>query len=198
MPHISRWQSIVTFLRPWPAHASVVAVVYLAIGTTVGSWWVPPLDALRVTASIAFLLFIPGYLVTFIQPRQSYDAIERATFACILSIAITSAIVYVLADRLGVLPGEATLTPRRLAFAQLATCAILAILALWRQRWVPWWSALIAVALPIAAVGARRMGMAVGVRDAAVTVCIAVGIPAVLLLMNLWRTWRSHQPSGRT
>ncbi|MBI4449443.1 hypothetical protein HY634_00100 [Candidatus Uhrbacteria bacterium] len=194
----SRWQSIVTFLRPWPAHAAVIAVVYLVIGTTVGSWWILPLDSLRVTASLAFLLFIPGYLVTFIQVRQTYDAIERTTFAFILSIAITSGVVYVLADRFGILPGEAALTPRRLAFVQVAICAILAVLALWRQGWIPWWSACIAVVLPVAAIGARKMGVAVGVRDLAAVVSIAIGIPAVLLFMRLWRTWRSHQPSGRT
>ncbi len=194
----SRWQSVATFLRPWPAHATVVSVAYLVVGTIVGSHWVPPWDAFRVTASLAFIVFIPGYLVTFLQPRDAYDAIERTTLAFLLSIVITSAVVYVLADRFNVLPGAATLTPYRLAFAQVATCAILAVGALWRQGRVPWWSALPAVVLPIIAVGARRAGVAVSVRDVAVVVCIALSIPVMVLLMNVWRFWRSHASSSRT
>lgn len=187
-----------TFFRPWYARATVIAVAYLSIGTAVGSWWTTPPDALWVTAALAFLLFIPGYLVTFIQRQQSYDAIERMTFAFLFSIAITSGVVYVLADRFGVLPGDAALTPRRLAFAQLATCGVLAVLALWRQKQLPWWAAAWAIGLPIAAIAARRSGAAVGVRDLAVIIVIAVGLPVLFLLIRVWRMWRSHQSSGRT
>jgi len=188
---------VVTFLRPWPAHATVIAVAYLAMGTIVGSRWVPPLDALRVTASLAFILFIPGYLVTFFHPRDAYDAIERTTFAFLLSIVVTSGVVYILADRFGVLPGV-TLTPRRLAFTQVATCAVLAVLALWRQRQLPGWSAGIAVVLPAATIEAWRLGVAVGAREGMMVMGIAVGIPVVLLLADLWRHWKSHESSGRT
>lgn len=194
----SRWQSVVTFLRPWHARAAVIAVAYLALGTTMGSRWTTPLNALWVTGSLAFLLFIPGYLVTYLHPREAYDAIERATFAFLFSIVITSGVVYVLADRFKVLPGEMALTPRRLVFAQLATCAILAVLALWRQRQLPWWSAAWAVGLPIVAMGARRAGAAVGVRDLAVVMSVAVGLPAIVFLVKLWRSSRSPQRSGHT
>lgn len=198
MAFSSRWQSVVMLLRPWHARAAVIVVAYLAIGTAVGSWWTSPLNALWVMGSLTFILFIPGYLVTYLHPRDAYDAIERATFAFLFSIVITSGVVYVLADRFKVLPGEMALTPRRLVFAQLATCAVLAVLALWRQRQLPWWSAAWVVGLPIAAVGARLVGAAVGVRDLAVVMSVAVGLPAIVFLAKLWRTSRSLQRSGHT
>lgn len=198
MVRASRWQAIVIFFRPWHVRAAVIAVAYLSIGTAVGSWWTPPRNALWVTTALAFLLFVPGYLVTYLHARDAHDAIERATFAFILSIAITSGVVYILADRFRVLPGEVTLTPRRLVFAQLATCAVLAVLALWRQRQIPWWSAVWAIGLPIVALFARRAGAAVGVRDFVVVMSIAIALPVVVLLIRIWQHRQSSARSGST
>ena len=138
-----------TARKRWKVMGSAMgALLMLAVLTIVLTRWMPWDAAARAALALPLLLFVPGYAVTWVvfphrigiaEPRpetdvRALDTIERTTLAVLLSIVITSLIVYALspASKLPVLAGR--LTPRSLTKAVLTANALLVIIAYVRVR----------------------------------------------------------------
>ncbi len=102
--------------------------------------WLPWDAAMRAAIALPLLLFVPGYAMTWVvfphradvqesqhasEDSQALDVIERVTLGVILSILVTSLVVYALSPA-SKLPGmSGRLTPRSLTAAIVAVNILL-------------------------------------------------------------------------
>lgn len=119
----------------------VIVAMLILIGIV--SWWISPVRAAITVIGSVGVLFLPGFFLTFVlfssspslrslsqqgkvtTPRilQSLDWVERITLSFILSVVITSGMVFTLhwLDIMG---------PRNLAFAMALVNGVAALMAL--------------------------------------------------------------------
>ncbi|MBI4142264.1 DUF1616 domain-containing protein [Candidatus Uhrbacteria bacterium] len=110
----------------------VGTLLALGIGAVALTRWLPWEAAIRAAIALPFLLIVPGYAMTWIvfpdhvgvqEPQhvrndhQALDVIERVTLGVILSILVTSLVVYALSPASKIPRMSGRLTPRALTVA---------------------------------------------------------------------------------
>lgn len=111
---------------------SILAALILLFGLVlvVSLRWFPPGEALRFTAALPFLLFLPGYLLTRVAFPQ-YDGIEKTTLAVALSMLTVFLTLFAVERTAG------KLTPSNTAATVTAVnliCALISLVGRQRKR----------------------------------------------------------------
>lgn len=76
---------------------SILAVFILTGISLILSFWIPLWQSFRIIFSSVYLLFIPGFIWSFVLWKQNeLDVIERYTLSLVLSIAFVPLFIYLL------------------------------------------------------------------------------------------------------
>jgi len=155
-----------------------ISILFLS---AIGSYWTSFANALRLIVAGIFILLLPGWCTTiFFFPRSeriledgmqegaqkgrrqqgALDPIERTTLAIILSIIISSTVVFIL----NAVSGD-KLTPRNLAIAMVLTNLMLCAGMAWRTQRVLLRYALPIILFPFATIVVNWLGVAFTIRN---------------------------------
>lgn len=152
--------------HPVTMSATTAVVIGAALAGVALAYQTPPLAAVRIAVGVLLVLVLPGLALSYAafpaheriggevsERSRGLDDIERATFAFLLSIVVTSATVAVLAK---MLPNPATMLSARMLFGTLA--AVTAIMtAVAAVRMAPaWWLTAAACGASVLAVFAHH------------------------------------------
>lgn len=81
---------------------SILGIIILIIISFLLCFWLPILQSLRVVFGLVYLLFLPGFVWSWVFWQKSeLDGIERFILSLVLSIAIVPLVVYFL-NKIGV------------------------------------------------------------------------------------------------
>lgn len=169
----------------------VTLIVGIAVLSAIGTYWISFWNALRFAVAGMFIFLIPGWCVTLIffpdndriledrareGKQHSLDLVERLTLAVILSIIISSAVVFAL----NIMPGE-KLTPRNLAVGFAMTNLVLGAVAAWRKKRLSRRYVFPVALFPLVVIVLNWLGVALTIRNFAVEV-----LGLLLIIIGLW------------
>jgi putative flippase GtrA len=150
-------------------------------------------SGLMMMVTVIGTLLLPGWLMSYIvfpfrdtwtaddtdDARRALDPIERATFSVLISIVITSGVVFLLGNSASLPIPTLELTPRKLFAAMVLVQLMLAVFAAWRIRKIPIWIPILLLAYTGVVSALKAVGMTIILSDA------AIGFGALLLLVVL-------------
>lgn len=176
--------------HPVTISTAIGVVIGVALVGVAFAYDTPPLAAVRIAVGVLLVLVLPGLALSYAafpaheriggevsERSRGLDGIERATFAFLLSIVVTSATVAVLAK---MLPNPATMLSARMLFGTLATVTA-TMTAVAAARMAPmWWLTAAACGASVLAVFAHHWrGAPTSPR---VLLLDAVGVAAVIAI----------------
>ncbi len=78
----------------------ILVLIILIVTSLIISIWMPILDSLRIVFGSVYVLFLPGYFLTFLffpkKEEEKIDSIERIALSFALSIAVVPLIIFYL------------------------------------------------------------------------------------------------------
>lgn len=75
----------------------ILTIIILLIISMVLTIWLPLFKSLRIVFSVVYIMFLPGYILTYLFfDRSNIDLTERITFSIGLSIAIIPLLIFLL------------------------------------------------------------------------------------------------------
>ena len=139
------------YLQPKKTKIGLAILAIFLLLIVFVSLWFPLLQSAQIVIGSILVLFLPGFFATLIffphhdsviarkkevSPSRSLDMIERITLAILLSIIITSAVVYILARTIAVSSQGVELYLQDLAIFIILANVVLAgiIFIVWRYR----------------------------------------------------------------